>query len=267
MTNKWNQDDDINYARALPRRLPAEVLYDAIHRATGSVSRLPGLPPERGRPSCSTPTSRVPGGFLDLFGKPPRESACECERTSSMMLGPVLNLVNGPVVGEAITRSEQPHRQAPSAEKNDAKVIEELYLAVLCRLPTPKEMELGLACLKDGEGDFPKIAEEAGRRAAAFKAYEQQLDSRRLPWEANLKTVPVWTPLDSIKAEAKGRRQADQAARRLAPGQRQQPAAGYVHRDREHQAQGHHGHPAGSACPTRACRPRDPGGRTTATSC
>src|SRR5205814_6455069 len=35
-TNKWNKDDDINYSHALARRLPAEVLFDSIHRATGS---------------------------------------------------------------------------------------------------------------------------------------------------------------------------------------------------------------------------------------
>ena len=43
-TGPWNKGDDVNYAHAVPRRLPAEVLYDAIERATGSVSRLPGLP-------------------------------------------------------------------------------------------------------------------------------------------------------------------------------------------------------------------------------
>ena len=44
-TNKWNKDDEINYSHALARRLPAEVLYDSIHKATGSLSQLPGLPP------------------------------------------------------------------------------------------------------------------------------------------------------------------------------------------------------------------------------
>src|SRR5262249_38909539 len=34
-TNKWNEGDDINYAHGIARRLPAEVLYDAIYRATG----------------------------------------------------------------------------------------------------------------------------------------------------------------------------------------------------------------------------------------
>src|SRR2546423_5726618 len=35
-TNQWNADDKINYGHALARRLPAEVLFDAIHRTTGS---------------------------------------------------------------------------------------------------------------------------------------------------------------------------------------------------------------------------------------
>ena len=43
-TNRWNDDDKINYSHAMARRLPAEVLYDAIHRVTGSVSRIPGVP-------------------------------------------------------------------------------------------------------------------------------------------------------------------------------------------------------------------------------
>ncbi len=42
-TNPLNEDDDRNYSHAKARRLPAEVLYDAIHRVTGSRSKIPGL--------------------------------------------------------------------------------------------------------------------------------------------------------------------------------------------------------------------------------
>src|SRR5262249_17327781 len=77
-TNKWNKDDEINYSHALARRLPAEVLYDAIHRATGSVSKLPGLPPGSRAAQMIDSSVPVPGGFLELFGRPPRESSCEC---------------------------------------------------------------------------------------------------------------------------------------------------------------------------------------------
>jgi hypothetical protein len=204
ISNKWNQDDEINYSRALPRRLPAEVLYDAIQRATGSTSHLPGLPAGARAALLLDSNVEVPGGFLDLFGKPARESACECERSSSMMLGPVLNLVNGPVVGEAIRDPGNRIARILTTEKNDAKVVEELYLSVLCRLPTAKEMKAGLACLKDGQGDYAKMVEEAARRAAAVKAREQQLDSIQASWEAGLKNTPVWMPLDSLTAVAKG---------------------------------------------------------------
>src|SRR5262249_45569047 len=91
VTNKWNQDDDITYSQAVARRLPAEVLYDAIHRATGSVSKLPGLPPGARAAQLLDSNVPVPGAFLELFGRPPRESACECERSNQMLLGPVLN--------------------------------------------------------------------------------------------------------------------------------------------------------------------------------
>ena len=73
----------------------------------------------------------MPGGFLDLFGKPPRESACECERSGGMMLGPVLNLVNGPVVGDALKDPNNRIAKLVATEKDDAKVIEEIYLAIL----------------------------------------------------------------------------------------------------------------------------------------
>src|SRR5262249_32315354 len=88
-TNKWNQDDEINYSPALARRLPAEVIFDAVHRATGATPRLPGLPPGARAAQLLDSNVELPGGFLELFGKPVRESACECERSSGMMLGPV----------------------------------------------------------------------------------------------------------------------------------------------------------------------------------
>src|SRR5262249_39358939 len=95
LTNKWNADDEINYSHALARRLPAEVLYDTVHRATGATSKVPGMPPGTRAAQLLDSNVAIPGAFLDLFGKPPRESACECERSTGMMLGPVLNLVNG----------------------------------------------------------------------------------------------------------------------------------------------------------------------------
>jgi hypothetical protein len=203
ITNKWNQDDDINYARALPRRLPAEVLYDSIQRATGATARLP----EGATRAAQLLDSSIdaPGGFLDLFGKPVRESACECERGTTMMLGPILTLVNGPVVADALRDPNNRIARLLATEKDDAKLIEELYLAVLCRLPTPSEVKAGCQALKEGESDFLAMKEESTRRQAAVKAYEQQLDARQAQWEATQNNAPVWTPLEVASATAKAK--------------------------------------------------------------
>ncbi len=101
-TNKWNEDDTINFSHATARRLPAEVLYDAVYRVTGAVSEIPGVPP--GTRAAALPDSGVelPSGFLSTFGRPARESSCECERSDDMQLGPVMALVSGPTLADAI---------------------------------------------------------------------------------------------------------------------------------------------------------------------
>ena len=101
-TNKWNADDKTNYSHAMARRLPAEVLLDAVYRVTGSSRSSPGVP--AGTRAAALPDSGVelPSGFLTTFGRPARESACECERSSGLQLGPVMALVSGPTLGDAI---------------------------------------------------------------------------------------------------------------------------------------------------------------------
>lgn len=51
-TMPLNRDDRLNYSHALPRRLPAEVIYDAVHQLTGSVSNIPAHPRALAQPPC-----------------------------------------------------------------------------------------------------------------------------------------------------------------------------------------------------------------------
>src|SRR5262249_23539169 len=157
LTNKWNADDEINYSHALARRLPAEVLYDTVHRATGATSKVPGMPPGTRAAQLLDSNVAIPGAFLDLFGKPPRESACECERSTGMMLGPVLNLVNGPVIAEALKDPGNRIVKLVAAEKDDAKVVDELFLAILCRPPTPKERAAAVQALQGNEKEQARL--------------------------------------------------------------------------------------------------------------
>lgn len=150
-TNRWNEDDQSNYSHALARRLPAEVLYDTVYRATGATAKLPGLP--GGYRAAQLPDSSVelPGGFLGLFGRPPRESSCECERTSGVILGQALNLVNGPVIASAIADPHNHMARLAAAPGDDAKLVEELFLAILCRFPTERESATGIDAIRQAE--------------------------------------------------------------------------------------------------------------------
>ena len=201
-TNEWNKDDEVNYSHALARRLPSEVLYDTIHVATGATPHLPGGVKRAAQMLDST--QDAPGGFFNISGKPERESACECERSNATQFGLVLNLVTGPVVGEAVRDPSNRIGKILLAEKDNKRVIEELYLAILCRLPTPKEIESGVKALKEGEIDFAAQVAEAKSRAAALAAYEKTLPEKFTKMEADLSRSPLWTPLELIEAKSKG---------------------------------------------------------------
>ncbi len=178
-TNKWNDDDKTNYSHAIARRLPAEVLYDAVTRVTGAVSQIPGVPP--GTRAAELPDSGVelPSGFLTTFGRPARESACECERSSGLQLGPVMALISGPTIGDAISDSSNELRKLVGREADDQKLVEELFLRILNRPATKGEVE---ACRRDFSAidqDHQKLAEELGRREMEFALNRPKLERAR----------------------------------------------------------------------------------------
>jgi hypothetical protein len=137
-TNEWNDKDADNFSHAIPRRLTAEQLMDAVANATGARPNFPEVPED-------TNASQVPDphvgkdGFLDLFGRPTRESACECERRADFSLPQALNLVNGKTISDAVADPNGRVTKAVLAGASDSSVIEELYLASLSRLPTKEE--------------------------------------------------------------------------------------------------------------------------------
>lgn len=204
-TNKWNKDDEINYSHALARRLPAEVLFDAIHKATGSTSQLPGLPPGSRAAQLVDSNVELPGGFLELLGKPARESACECERSGGLNLGPILAMVNGPIVGDAIRDPNNRINKLVLTEKNDEKVVEEIYLSVLNRPPTAKEKTAGIAALRAATADHQHLMAEYAAKKAAFDNYAKTVPEKQKAWEANLlsQRPTNWIPLELHKVTTK----------------------------------------------------------------
>jgi hypothetical protein len=155
-TNKWNEDDKINYSHALARRLPAEVLYDAVLKVTGAPPRLPG-----GVRANQLPDSGLdlPSGFLANLGRPARESACECERSSDLGLGSVMALLSGPAVADAIGDPKNQFATLVNAEADDARLVDELFFRVLNRPATEMEVKKTIDAWKAIEAEHGALNE------------------------------------------------------------------------------------------------------------
>jgi len=143
--------DETNFSHYVPRRLSAESLLDALTIATGSRPDFKEVPVSFTAQQLPDPHVGM-GGFLDMFGRPERESSCECERRSDMSLPQAMNLVNGPTLAEAIADSKGRIAEALLRGVSDRELIEELYLAALIRMPTSSEMDQALTYLQGARG-------------------------------------------------------------------------------------------------------------------
>lgn len=135
------------YTFRLPRRLPAEVLLDAINQATQTEETFAGLPP--GFRAISLPDPTVESSFLDTFGRPNRSNACECARNGTPDLAQALNLLNGTAISQKVAAKTGRLAKLLAGEKTDADVMDELYLVTMSRLPTVDERRIVTATIAE----------------------------------------------------------------------------------------------------------------------
>ena len=145
-TNEWNANDRDNFSHAIPRRLAAEQLMDAVEAAAGARPDFPEVPEDTAASQLVDPHIGKEG-FLDVFGRPLRESSCECERRSDFSLPQALNLVNGRTISDAVADPKGRIAKLVISGKNDAAMVEELYLSALGRPPSAAETERGVKYL------------------------------------------------------------------------------------------------------------------------
>ncbi len=89
--NETNRDDERNFSRAVPRRLPAEVAYDAIRQAMASDAQVEEVSETldgRGIKIASSGQryNRGQAYALTVFGRSTRESNCDCDRSEDASL-------------------------------------------------------------------------------------------------------------------------------------------------------------------------------------
>jgi hypothetical protein len=138
--NPTNADDVKYCSRYVPRRLGAEALMDAVSDATGVPEAFRGFPV--GTRAVQLPDGEFSHPFLRVFGRPPRASACECERDTDSSLHMALMLQGGDFVQKKLADPSGRVAALARSALSDREVVEELFLLTLSRRPTAKESNL-----------------------------------------------------------------------------------------------------------------------------
>lgn len=137
-SNEWNLTETQNHSRFYPQRLTAEVLLDAIDQVTESRTQYSGLP--AGTRAVQLPDEGFSNSFLRLFGRPLRESACECERTAEPSLSQSLYLLNDNFIQAKVNASKGLTGRLAADKRDGAAKIRDLFFQVLQRPPTEDEI-------------------------------------------------------------------------------------------------------------------------------
>jgi hypothetical protein len=161
-----------NFASYPLRRLDAEVLIDAINKITGSSDLYTSPIPEpftyipEDKPAVAIADGSITSPFLALFGRSARATGMENERNNRPVAAQWLHLLNSSHIQRKLERGPKLVALIDSGRKQ-SEIVEELYLTILSRFPTPDEV---------------KIAEAYGAASAANKDGKPGRQKRREDW-------------------------------------------------------------------------------------
>jgi hypothetical protein len=146
MPNEFNKSDKQAYSRYYPKRMAAEVLFDAVCQVTDSPSAFGNLPQDRHAPrrAIMLPDESYQSYFLDVFGRPQRISACECERVSDANLAQALHLLNSNEVQGKLSRPGGRVDTLVKDSRPDEEKVAELFLWAFARRPTERQLRVAL---------------------------------------------------------------------------------------------------------------------------
>jgi hypothetical protein len=155
---KGAEADRTHYAFFPLRRLPAEVMLDALNAATGTVDQM-NMSYYHWPADVKTvavpykPSNPFVTFVLETYGRPNRNSAvqCDCERENGTSVLQVLGLANHPQVWLKIRDQNGRVAKLTKELKDDGSRIEALFLATVSRPPTEAERAACLKFVKDAE--------------------------------------------------------------------------------------------------------------------
>ena len=138
---------DEHFAYYQTRRLDAEVLIDAICQITGTTETYMSIIPEpytflpEQQRAISLPDGSITSSFLELFGRPPRDTGLASERNNRLTPGQALHLINSNHIRRKI-REGPAIQELLSGVSDSHQICERIYLTVLSRRPNEQELHI-----------------------------------------------------------------------------------------------------------------------------
>ena len=151
--NATNQNDDVYYSKYIIKRLPAEVILDAMSRVTGVPSMFADYPPATR--ALQLPDTQVQSPFLTVFGRPERLACDVAARSSDPSISQALHVINGDTLNGKLRAANGNVDVFLKLGFSDARIIEFLYLSAFSRYPSEDEkrgIESALAKARIAEG-------------------------------------------------------------------------------------------------------------------
>jgi len=151
-----NHPDAAMHFAAYPlRRLDAEVLADALCQVTGTTETYSSSIPEPytfmpdDQRSISLPDGSISSSFLELFGRPPRDTGLESERNNRTNDAQRLHMLNSSHVQRKIQQG--PKLAALMRDfRTPQELVRQVYLTILSRYPTDEEWKAVAAHAQSG---------------------------------------------------------------------------------------------------------------------
>jgi hypothetical protein len=139
-------EGEANFASYPLRRLEAEVLIDALCLITGSTEKYTSAIPEpftfipENQRSIALADGSITSSFLELFGRPARDTGLESERNNRPSASQRLHLLNSSHIQRKLEQSKKLQNLIQS-KSNPTQVVHGLYLMILSRFATEGEVK------------------------------------------------------------------------------------------------------------------------------
>ena len=137
------------------RQLDAEVMIDAINKVTGTSDLYTSAIPEpftfipANKPAIALPDGSITSSFLELFGRPARATGLENERVNKPSASQRMHLLNSSHIQNKLATGPA-MKILLDPKRKTQEMIEDLYLTILSRFPTPGEAAKVEAYVKSG---------------------------------------------------------------------------------------------------------------------